>query len=254
MSDDDLLAEIRAQFSGTCPNVLRRMHEAGELAQHWPGIRAVLTESEPLPKAVVEALCVVMSLRCSQAYCFVMHSLTLFGQGATSIAIEDLARVFAMPAIVPDHERWSRVLKLAWLTRLDGPHRGAAAFILRQQCSEAELEQIERSCEVAELLNCFVADSRVALDGDPMLAQLPDELRRMIPEFVQFHIRLNHTDTEQRPVAAACSVCREIRSLDGGWYPLEVIQALLADDVLFSHGLCPRCMTEHGVPAKLRCS
>lgn len=251
MTDEQLIAEVREQFAGAVPNVLSRMREAGVLATHWPKIRSVLAEPEPIPDAVVQALLTVLTLRCSNIYCFVMHSLTLVELGATPIAIEELARVFDMPAIVADHERWSRALKLAWLTQLDGPQQAAADFALRRTCSATEHTKLMRVCEVGALLNDFVRDARVTLERDPVLEQLPAELRSLVPEFVQFHLRMNRTDARQRPVAAMCSVCRALRSTDDHWYPFDVARELLADDVLFSHGLCPRCLVGQETPPEL---
>ena len=41
-----------------------------------------------------------------------------------------------------------------------------------------------------------------------------------------------------------CAHCKQIRDAQGNWHPLEAyIQE--RTDALFSHGVCPRCLTEH---------
>jgi hypothetical protein len=46
-------------------------------------------------------------------------------------------------------------------------------------------------------------------------------------------------------------VCREVRSTAGEWFPYAVASELLDDDALFSHGLCPGCLEDQGVPSEL---
>lgn len=248
MTEDEILAEIHGIF-GDCPLVFQRMREAGELERQWPQIRAVEIEPGPIPGAVVQAMLGLLALRCSSSYCFTMHSLTLAGEGASLLAIAELARAFDMPPIVDDHERWSRVLKLAWLARVDGEQREAADFLLRQFCSEEEYAQIQLIYEVDGTLTGFTP----GLDPreDPILPHLPAELRAVIPEFVHFHVQVGQRDAGDRPVSVMCSVCRQVRSTAGDWYPYGVARELLDDDALFSHGLCPGCLEDQGVPPEL---
>jgi hypothetical protein len=242
--DPKIFDEIRFLYSGTIPNAFLRMDEAGVLDGYWPKFRAAI--AGPLPTAVVDAMFVVFSARCGDAYCFVFHSLSLLTLGASVIAIEELERLFDMPAIVAEHERWSRVLKLAWLAEFDESQQTAADFMLRRICSDDEYAQIMSLRAVAVEIADFIAVHGVTLEHDPsfaqVLAQVPEEFRGLVPTFVQFHSRMNPSDPEQRPVAVMCSMCREIRSTDGEWYPFEFARSLLGADVLFSHGLCDGCL------------
>lgn len=250
MSEQQFLAEIQEIFS-SLPKVFSRMREDGALTLHWPGIRAVLVDPEPLSPAAVQALFIVFSLRCSSAYCFVLHSLTLSTQGANKIGIEELARVFDMPECEPEHQRWSRLLKLAWLAHYEGPQREAADLLLRRECSEAEYNQIHAVYTANKAINSYTVDPPLELAGEPMLDTFPEELQSMVPEFVQFHMRSLQCETREQPVAAMCSVCRQVRSIDEQWYPYEAARKLLSEDTLFSHGLCEACVSREGIPTSV---
>jgi len=251
--DEDILAEIQDIF-GSLPRVFERMAEAGELQQHWPSIYAVLVEPAPLSPVVVQALFRLYSLRCAASYCFVLHSLTLsslLGWPASKrVSLAELGRVFELPNSEPDHDRWSRILRLAWLAEGEGPHRAAADFLLRELCSADEHAQIHAVYRANRAINRFTLEPPLALDGEPMLDTFPPELRALVPDFVQFHMREHGSDVE-RPVSSMCSVCRKVRATDGQWWAYASIVELLADDVLFSHGLCPSCLEAEGVPPEL---
>ncbi|PRQ01996.1 hypothetical protein ENSA7_56640 [Enhygromyxa salina] len=251
METDETLDQIRDVFNGTVPNVFRRMHASGELERNWPPIRAVLVEPEPLPPEVVQALFIVLSLRCSSYYCFVLHSLTLSTQGATQISIGELARVFDMPAVTPEFDRWSRVLKLTWLSQFDGPQQHAAEYLLRRNCSDAEYQQVLRVHAANQVINSFTVDPELKLDGEPMLDSFPAELRALVPEFVRFYMETTSGSSPKRPVCTMCSVCRDVRAVDEQWYPLAVAGELIPKGVLFSHGLCSGCLVSEGVPSEL---
>lgn len=255
-----MLTQVRAVFGGTVPKVFARMHAAGALARHWPGIHCVLTQPEPLSPAVVQALFSVFSLRCSNAYCFVLHSLSLLAGAleapedperitAGKLEIAELARVFDMPALEPENERWSQLLKLAWLAHFDGPQRQSADFLLARLCSKAEYEQIAAVHAANAAINSYtVAPSSLDLVDEPMLAIFPPELRALVPDFIRFHMDTDNGKSEPRPVSTMCSICRSLRDTDERWYPYEVAAKLLPQDVLFSHGLCRSCLDAQQVP------
>ena len=64
-------------------------------------------------------------------------------------------------------------------------------------------------------------------------------------------MRVNHSDPESRPVSAMCCMCRQVQAVGEQWYPFAAAEQLLADDVVFSHGVCPTCLEAQGVPAEL---
>lgn len=242
---EQALQEIRARFGGV-PNVFARMHEVGDLAANWPRLRGLYDDSTPgsIPHVVVVALLAALALRCRQNYCFVLHSLAIVGAGVDKIEIEQLARLLAVPSSVPDRERWDRIVRLAWLAEGSGAHRHAAAHALKLECTADEHEEVLHVCTSGALLTSYVARFGLSVELEPTLAQLPAQLRELVPEFVSFHTaqRDDERDT-QRPVSVTCSMCRKIRSTtDQRWYPHETAIALLPRDVLFSHGLCQPCV------------
>ena len=248
-ADESIVAEIHGVFD-SLPKVFESMREAGELQRHWPGIRSVLVEPEPLTPAVVQALFRVYSLRCSNHYCFVLHSLSLAkllgAPDSTRVTLAELGRVFELPANQPEAERWGRVLRLAWLSQRAGPQRDAAEHLLRQLCSPEEHERILAVHTANQTLNRFTIAHRLTLADEPMIETFPSELQALIPEFVQFYMR-EHDEGQPRPVSSMCSMCRSVRSTDARWYPYDAARELLVEGALFSHGLCPACLEAEGL-------
>ena len=241
------LNEVRSIFN-SLPQVFERMHEAGELERHWPNIRRVLVEPAPLSPAVVQALFIVFSVRCSSSYCFALHMLSLSAFGATEVSLANLGQLFDMPTIEPDHERWSRLLKLSWLAHYEGPERGPADYLLRRECSEAEYERIGQVHRANAAINSFTVAPGLSLEDEPMVETFPAELQALVPTFIKFHMLTDGANPQMRPVGTMCSICRQIRDVEGQWFPRAAIDELLAKDMLFSHGLCERCLEEQGVP------
>lgn len=240
---EQALEEIRAKFGGV-PNVFTRMHEVGDLAENWVHLRELYEEDVgPVPSLVIEVLLTALALRCRYDYCFVMHSLTIAGAGVDKVEIEGLVRLLMVPSIVPDHARWSRIVRLAWLAEGNGDHRHAAAHALGLACSPEEHQQVLSTCSGGALLTSYVARFALRAEDEPSLARLPAELRELIPEFVSFHVAAREGEAGERPVSVTCSSCRRIKSAtDEQWYPHESAALLLPDDVLFSHGLCETCL------------
>lgn len=238
------LLEVEEMF-GVIPDVFRAMHEAGTLEAEWPAIRAFNLDHSPLPRAVVDTLFAALGLRCHSEYCFVLHSLDLVAAGADRLQIDELARHLSVPPHVPDAERWSRVVRLAWLADAPGPHTRAAAHALSLACTPEEHAQVLRVCEIGALFTSYVQRYELVATGEPLLELLPEELRALVPEFVQYHAALR--GDEQRPVCTVCCSCQRLRAVDEPvWYPQEAARELLPPDVLFSHGLCEPCVEQLG--------
>ncbi|NVB37883.1 hypothetical protein G6O69_08555 [Pseudenhygromyxa sp. WMMC2535] len=239
-----VIDEIRSLFGGGVPELYQRMAEQGVLEARWPEIRKILVEPAPLPPQVVQALLAILSLRCVNTYCFVYHSLSLVQMDASVIEIDELAQLFSMPAIVPNHERWSRLLKLTWLACREGPHQRAADLRLRKACDFAEYERIMQVCDAGLAINRFNSATPSQLDGDEGIERMPAQLRAMIPNFVHFHARHVSGSAQSRPVSTICSSCQALRSTEDEWYPYDVAAELLDPNTLFSHGLCPACFED----------
>ena len=66
----------------------------------------------------------------------------------------------------------------------------------------------------------------------------PDSL----PEFIVFFAPPSEDERQDYPVAATCCVCGSLRAKGTcDWYPRVLVQPLLPDEVLFSHGMCLEC-------------
>ncbi|NVB42939.1 hypothetical protein G6O69_34275 [Pseudenhygromyxa sp. WMMC2535] len=241
------------EFYGYFPLLFQTMERVGELEEAWPPIRALHLEHEPLPRPVVDAIFATMGLRCGSDFCFVFHSLALIGAGAKKVEIDDLGRFLQLPDVVPDRERWDRIVRLNWLAEAPGRHQRAAAFALEQACSPAEYAKVRLTCTVSGLLSKYTELGNIdanAVLGEPPVLAMPPEFRALIPDFVQFHSELHRVldpSAAAIPVASMCSSCKAVRTKDGEWYPGDVASELLPADVMFSHGLCERCVEELGL-------
>jgi hypothetical protein len=241
-------SEIRAMF-GSMPLVFARMQESGDLVHNWPGIRELYTHPEPLRHEVVHALMAALALRCRRGYCFVLHSLALVEADAKPLEIAKLARLLKVPDVVPDAERWTRVVRLAWLADAPGPQRRAAAYALELECTPEEHAQVLHTCAVGALLTSYVDRYDLDVAEEPGLDLMPAELRALVPDFVQFHANIGAGHgVGERPVCTVCSYCGAVRVAAGAtWYPREIAASLLPDNALFSHGLCSVCAASFGL-------
>lgn len=243
-SVETVLAEIREMF-GSVPAVFERMREVGDLVDNWPGVRALYVEPGPLPREVVDVLLSALALRCHGDYCMVLHSLGLIDECARLSAAE-LAEHLAVPDHVPNHERWDRVVRQAWLATAPGPQRRATAHALELACTPEELAWILHVCAIGALLTSYVSRHAMGPCTRSCIETLPEQIRELVPSFVEFHSMLSGVPGVLRPVCTTCASCRQIRSTtDRAWYPREAIAELVPEDVLFSHGLCERCFAQH---------
>lgn len=239
--------EIKAMY-GMFPLILRRIDEAGDLEEQWPFIRSVWMNPAPLPSAVLNSLMAVLGLRCREDYCFVVHSMYLATEGAEPEAVEQLGRYFTVPAFVPDADRWSRVVGLAWIADGKGPQADVARHALELEVTPDELGKIDDACRMAEMLIGYISRYDIRLEDENGLAMLPESVRALMPEFIEFHMRLRESDPGERPVATTCASCLKVRATtDRNWYPRDAVTKVLPEDVLYSHGLCEPCADQYSV-------
>jgi hypothetical protein len=231
------LDEVR-DVVGVVPRILHHMYTSGELEQHWPAIRSMFETPEIPRPFVLMGILSTLTLRCCRPYCFVIYGCNLH---AADVRVDpcELAEWFEFPDIIPEHRRWSRVLRLLALLDIDGPHRPTAEHALRNHTSLAEFESLRHVAATAHLLMRYSTVNGIEIKREPRLDALPERVRARVPEFVRFHAEFN---TRPRPPAALCGCCQKVRlGADERWYPVEAAAELLPEGVRYQHGLCPIC-------------
>jgi predicted nucleic acid-binding protein len=233
--------DAQAMF-GMFPLILQRIHDAGDLDEKWPFIQSVWFNPDPLPRPVIDGLMAVLGLRCREEYCFVIHTMQFMAAGADRVAVQDLWQHFKIPELVPDHERWTKIVGLTWLSFDDAPHAALAKHAVQSLCTPEEYAKLLDVIALYELTSHYTVRYQIKPQDEPGLAMIPAHLHGLIPEFVEFYTRLREEDPGERPVCTTCASCQKVRSKsDRTWYPRETVVELLPADVLYSHGLCNPC-------------
>lgn len=233
----ELLDEVR-RVAGVVPRIVQHMAATGELEEHWPALRHIYEAAEIPRPEVLGGLLATLTLRCAEPYCFVVYGARLC---ALDVRLDPcaLGQRYLFPAIVPDHQRWSRVLGLLVLLDIEGPHRRTAEHALRSYTSAAQFDSLRHLVTAAHLLMSYSARHPIDVAEERDLDALPGSVRARIPELVRFHAEFNG---RPRPLPALCSGCRKVQTCaDEGWLPLELAAERLPQGVAYRHGLCPGC-------------
>lgn len=238
------LDQVSEFFEGKIPNIFSEMHRRRVLQMYWPSIAPVLGNGGRTNPVVVHALMVVLSTRCSNNYCFVMHSCMLAKHGLSDSEISTLVRELRLPRRIEGGERWGKLLELAFLA-----HTGSGeVFVdyLERLATAEEYREIAQICIAMGILNSFAEfyPENVSYRSDELLGE-EDQLQLEIGDLVKYHEALAgdglRATTKCRPVTTLCALCKRVRDREGHWYSLETVLATLERDTAFSHGYCEAC-------------
>ena len=249
----DEYRELEDLLGDSVPVVLRVMEAKGVLSCFYPLVKEVFLDPQgAIPPVIRQGLMVALSSRCSNNYCFVVHGRNLLTMGLSMEHVESVVRSLEFPAEVEDHEKWSQVLKWAYLFG-NSPTSNATDktendnAILKLVGDEG-YAAIFKVCSTNSILNLFTVffaqDIRVGTESG--FEKEDDDLEMEIPGLVKFYQQLSRDDSESaRPVVVMCMHCKDIRGSDGQWRALETTLMALDRRSLFSHSICDDCRTKY---------
>lgn len=249
MENSKELAEIKERYNGVIPLVYTVMAEKQVLSEYWPIIQdAMIVDAGIQNPFVKQGIMVALSSACGNNYCFIAHAYQLYNLGLSVETIKELVNQLRFPLQVDECEKWSLVLKWAFLFgRTPGGTVDATDDSHQVICDlldNNEYRALYKICVVNDMLNRFTEfyHQQIQVENDERFIDASAKLKLPIPELTKYYETISQSDGEtEKPVVAICSSCKNIRDVEGKWHALETVLASLDRNSTFSHGVCPRC-------------
>jgi hypothetical protein len=243
------ITEVRELFVGQVPLIFLVMEDHGVLEVYWPLVRRCLRERKAIPEdAIIHALMVVLSTRCTNSYCFILHSYFLMGLGFTQEEIYTLVRELTIPPRIEGHARWGKIIQYIFMAQQSPASRAKLVKALRISTTPQEYEEIVHVCIAMRALNAYAEFfyGEVLSQEDGLIYGKDTQISLPIPDLISFYTRFagNGSSAEassEQPVAIICAECKRIKDPSGDWYALEIALPKLAKNTLFTHGFCVPC-------------
>ncbi len=238
---------------------LKTMEEKGFLPLYFPLFKNVLAhhDSGKIPQLIEQSIAGALSTKCSNTYCFVGHAMFLTNNGITHEELKEIIQQLRFPSRIPESEKWSKILKWAFL--FGNSSMGNPAKIqeldttinnLLDDDEKGQLFNLIIASTVLNRLSEFYADV-ITCEKDIPPGEQGEQLRMQIPRLVAFYHKVSDSDNEERPVVTMCMHCKDIRDTTGKWLALETSLSALDRNSMFSHSICDRCYEKyHANPSK----
>lgn len=245
----EALGDLAPVFQGKIPAVCVAAWRHGLLETVNELMRAAfLTDDTISDNRVKEAICAAAQFHCVNNYCLVWHSYSLLQLGFSMEEVRTFGDHMRLPDSVPESDKWSQVVRATYFRFQPNYEPDQSFRVLRSLLSDEEYHHYSRIgayCYMLKFLQeAFFPQVQVEFEEryrDQGGALVP-ELDELVTYWQETKRAQAAAELEQRaPVMTMCLSCKDIRSRDGEWLPIEAAIQHFQANTLFSHGMCPPC-------------
>jgi len=249
--------EEMKELLGGEPSLLKTMEEKGVFKLYYPLFKYNLAPDTDgkIPELIEKGISSVLATKCSRDYCFIGHALHLSKSGISSRELEDIVQQLKFPSRIPDSEKWSKVLKWAFL--FGNTSNGNPA---ETQEVDNTIKNLLTNDELSHLYNIIISSAvitrfsefyfdTVSWEKDIPPGEQGEQIKMLIPDLVSFYHKISASDNQKRPVVTMCMHCKDIRDSSGKWRALETSLSALDRNSMFSHSICDSCHEKYHTTA-----
>ncbi len=231
------------------------MEEKGVLPLYFPLFKNIYFNQKTgkFPALIQQGIAGALSTRCSNSYCFIGHAMYLINNGISQDELGTILQQLKFPSRVPDAEKWSNVLKWAFLfgnSSMGNPAQtNEIDTTIHKLLDENELGQLFNLIMANTILNRFTEfyPESISWEKDVPPGEKGEQFKMLIPNLVAFYHKVSESDNEKRPVVTMCMHCKDIRDSSGKWLALETSLSALDRRSMFSHSICNTCYDKYHV-------
>lgn len=243
-SYEEMTAEIKDIFPNHFPTILKTAFDHSYLEGMLPLFKRVYRQCKAIKDpALIESLLTTALYHCSHQYCYIVHASLLLQTGTKLAEVKNLTELLRLPESIENRIKWNNLLKMTFYMFRDDSvtHRNIDAA--KKLLTSDEFEDYTHILAFASKLKLLIYFFREEIDFEKEVELLTEELqiRDEIKDLVNYY----ETSKERLnvPVISMCMYCKDVRNSDGHWFPIEIGVKAMKKDVLFSHGVCDRCLS-----------
>ncbi|MBF0430050.1 MAG: hypothetical protein HQK83_02135 [Fibrobacteria bacterium] len=219
------------------------------LPTYFPILKKMFVEdnSGSIPLLIRKSIAAALSTKCSSTYCFIGHSMYLINNGISQEELSIILQQFQFPSRIPDHSKWSQVLKWAYIfgnSSLTNPFQTKDIdMAISNTLSEDERQELFNLIMGNMILNRFSEyyTEDISWQYDIPKGKKGEQFKALALDLVSFYHKVSDKHTKTRPVITMCMHCKDVRDSSGIWHAFETSLSTIEKDSMFSHSICPTC-------------
>ena len=238
----DLTKDLGDIFSEDVPSIIQVAHEHDLLEALAPLFRRVYRDNKTIKdRILIESFLTSALYHCNDKYCYLIHASSLLEMGVKSSQIIDLTSLAQLPVQVENRIKWNNVLKSLFFLFKDNELAVENVAGIRNLVSEDEFEDLTQIIALANNLRYVYYFYHEEL-GVVSTERLKSELGKVYEELKDLVKYYERTKEDSKvPVVSMCMFCKDVRSNEGKWFPIEFGFKFLKESTLFSHSICDKC-------------
>jgi hypothetical protein len=200
--------------------------------------KSVYFNDKPTLSPIIrEALQALYLCVCENQYCTVMHTRGLITLGFSLDDVKNLIENKSLPKSVPEHMRWESIIRVVPVIANEASVSSKLFDFIRGLCSPEEAREVEATIAFAALHRFLLEaySDEIQIEEEPILVKTIDCADALI-QFINQHAKRNS------PIITICSLCKDIKTNEGEWIPIESVIEKLREVPKFSHGVCDSCI------------
>ncbi len=248
---DELLGETKSLFTDGYNNVIKAAYHHDFLPTLVSLLKKVYFQRRAIhDPRIVEALLSISLYNCSNKYCYVIHSGWLLRQGLSFSQVTNIREFLELPDELPDHERFSKLLKLSFFAFREKNLSIENLRVVRELLSEDEFWDFGNIISLGHFLEFLVTtfSDEINLEKEAIIRDSGGRTLKEFADFVQYYEAKEAKlarEYHQIPVFVICSYCKSLKDIEGNWHPIESIISRLPPELAFSHGICEDCLKKY---------
>ncbi|MEM9453390.1 MAG: hypothetical protein AAGF11_04375 [Myxococcota bacterium] len=237
------LGPAASLFRGTYTLLVRTCYDHGLVPSLGKHLEQVYFHAKHIrDPRVIESLLSIALHHCENQYCYTLHSTWLLGMQVHFDQIAGLLELLEAPEGITDRKKWSMVIRCTYFAFLDDSTFATNMSLVRRFLAPEEYQDYVHILALVGFLRtvllCF--PEQIDLHREPLLTGygLSEQTHRIL---ALSKARLATQANRHHELVSLCMYCKDLRTENDRWVPIETCLDELSPNTYFSHGICPKC-------------
>ncbi|GAB4232363.1 MAG: hypothetical protein Tsb0034_05110 [Ekhidna sp.] len=201
----------------------------------------VFVTNKHIDPLIIDGLMTTALYNCENKYCYIIHSSSLLFRGMNHDHIRILVTDLTFPDHITDHEKWTQVCKLLFLSFRERNFTIKNIEIMKSLLTENEFHHLSAIIGFVNFLEFLITvyTKEINYREEPMFIGPEGLLNEDVTKFIKY---FDENCQSKIPVFILCSYCKDLKDkVTGTWFNIERIYSTIPSNAGFSHSICDKC-------------